>query len=127
MAALGSRPRQAPVDGHARASPRRAPSTAKEHEAAEVAELARGHGRPRHRGRARPRPWPAALLGPSSRAAKASRQRRPHPRPGPPAPSPAELAYARAELAVKIELEQLVVSILDDPSVSRVMRSPAPR
>lgn len=84
-----------------------------------------------------PGPSSPTPLGPSSDTARAYRaagseltrglglpchQGRPHLLLGPPAPSPAELACARAELAIKIELKQLIVSILDDPSVSRVMR-----
>ncbi|XP_062185173.1 protein SMAX1-LIKE 4-like [Phragmites australis] len=42
----------------------------------------------------------------------------------PPAPTPAATAQQQTQplLAIKVELDQLVISILDDPSVSRVMR-----
>nr|CAB3484092.1 unnamed protein product [Digitaria exilis] len=40
----------------------------------------------------------------------------------PPPPPPAATAQQQPLLAIKVELDQLVISILDDPSVSRVMR-----
>nr|CAB3486627.1 unnamed protein product [Digitaria exilis] len=40
----------------------------------------------------------------------------------PPPPPPPATAQQQPLLAIKVELDQLVISILDDPSVSRVMR-----